>query len=150
MGAIGQEESLEEVMAPVSNVYSVLTDINLAHSWGQTDNGVMLFPQEPRMRIGQVIDVRPKGMNEPCKMKVKVMHFEGFLELDIVEGPIFGTLKFSVEPRPYGTLLLSHLDYRIERIGFNLKWKFSEKKKYHTMMSSILSNMKDFAEMRSM
>jgi len=41
MGAIGMEENLEEVLAPVSDVFSVLTDINLAHSWGQTSVGSM-------------------------------------------------------------------------------------------------------------
>ncbi|MFO8050901.1 MAG: hypothetical protein R6V01_04300 [Thermoplasmatota archaeon] len=140
---------MEEVLAPVSDVFSVLTDINLAHSWGQTEKGVMEFPQEARMRIGQIIDVRPKGMKEECKMKLKVIHYDGFIEMDVVEGPLFGTLRFTVETRPYGTLLKAHLDYRIERMGFNLKWKMSEKKKYHQLMSGILSNIKDFSEMRT-
>ena len=149
MGAIGMEENLEEVLAPVSDVFSVLTDINLAHSWGQTSVGSMTFPQEPRMRIGQVIQVRPQGMKEDCHVKIKVIHYDGWVEMDVVEGPLFGTLKFIVESRPYGTLLTAQFDYRIERMGFNLKWKLSEKKKYHTMMSAILTNIKNFAEMKS-
>ncbi|MGA1793790.1 MAG: hypothetical protein ACMUHM_07560 [Thermoplasmatota archaeon] len=149
MGAIGMEENLEEVLAPVSDVFSVLTDINLAHSWGQTSVGSMTFPQEPRMRIGQVIQVCPQGMKEDCHVKIKVIHHDGWVEMDVVEGPLFGTLKFIVDPRPYGTLLTAQFDYRIERMGFNLKWKLSEKKKYHTMMSAILTNIKNFAEMKS-
>ena len=149
MGTIGKEENLEEVLAPVSDVFSVLTDINLAHSWGQTSKGTLTYPQETRVRIGQLIDVRPEGMKEECKVKIKVIHFDGWVEMEIVEGPLFGTLKFIVEPRPYGTLLSAILEYRIERIGFNLKWKMSEKKKYHAMMSLILGNVKNFAEMKS-
>lgn len=149
MGVIGKEENLEEVLAPVSDVFSVLTDINLAHSWGQTVMGSMSFPQDVRMRIGQTVDFSPKGMKEICQFKIKVIHFEGFIELDVVEGPLFGTLRFNVEPRPYGTLLSAVLDYRIERMGFGFKWKVSERKKYHSMMSAILSNVKNFSEMKA-
>ncbi|MBN1389957.1 MAG: hypothetical protein JXA22_04875 [Candidatus Thermoplasmatota archaeon] len=149
MGTIGKEENLEEVLAPVSNVFSVLTDINLAHSWGQTNFGSLSFPQEPRMRIGQTIGLSPKGMKEECQFKIKVIHFDGFLEMDVIEGPLFGTLRFNVEPRPYGTMLSSLLDYRIERMGFDLRWKFSEKKKYHSMMSAVLANVKNFSEMKN-
>ncbi|MFW3146891.1 MAG: hypothetical protein ACMUIE_08790 [Thermoplasmatota archaeon] len=149
MGSIGKEENLEEVLAPLPDVYSVLTDLNLAHSWGQTSKGVMDFPQDTRMRIGQVVDLKPQGMKEPCKVKIKTIHFNGFLEMDIIEGPLFGSLTVRVDERPYGTLLTSHLDYRIERIGFNIKWKMSEKKKYHAMMNEVLSNIKDFAEMKA-
>ncbi|MGA1872208.1 MAG: hypothetical protein ACMUHY_00925 [Thermoplasmatota archaeon] len=149
MGAIGKEENLEEVLAPVSDVFSVLTDINLAHSWGQTTLGSMTFPAEPRMKIGQVIRVNPKGMKDECQVKIKVIHYDGWVEMDVVEGPLFGTLKFIVEPRPYGTLLSAIFDYRIERMGFNMKWKFTEKKKYHSMMSAILLNIKGFAEMKA-
>ncbi|MBN1540098.1 MAG: hypothetical protein JW939_08135 [Candidatus Thermoplasmatota archaeon] len=149
MGAIGKEENLEEVLAPVSDVFSVLTDINLAHSWGQTPIGSMRFPQDVRMKIGQTVILSPKGMKEECQFKIKVIHFEGFIEMDVIEGPLFGTLRFNVEPRPYGTLLSAVLDYRIERMGFNLKWKVSERKKYHSMMSSILSNVKNFSEMKA-
>ncbi|MEA3558374.1 MAG: hypothetical protein U9R75_03885 [Candidatus Thermoplasmatota archaeon] len=149
MGAIGQEESSEEILAPISDVFAVITDINLAHSWGQTDVGVMNFPQEARLHIGQIVEIKPKGMPGGYQVKVRVIHHDGFLELDIIEGPMFGTMRFIVEARPYGTLLKAHLDYRIERIGFSLKWKFSERKKYHSMMSRILTNIKDFSEMRA-
>lgn len=148
MAAIGKEENLEEIMAPVSDVFSILTDINLAHSWGKTNMGSMIFPQEPRMAIGNIIDIHPDGMKEQCKMKIKIIHYDGWVEMDVVEGPLFGTLKFLVEPRPYGTLLSVVFDYRIERMGFNLKWKLSEKKKYHAMMNSVLVNIKNFAEMK--
>ncbi len=149
MGTVGQEENLEEVLAPVSDVFSVLTDINLAHSWGQTNNGSMVFPQDTRMKIGQVIDLKPLGMKEECRVKIKVIHYDGWVEMEVVDGPIFGTLKFLVEPRPYGTLLTVQFDYRIERMGFNLKWKLTEKKKYHSMMNSVLTNVKNFAEMKA-
>jgi hypothetical protein len=149
MGAIGKEENLEEVLAPVTDVFSVLTDINLAHSWGRTSNGTMIFPQESRMKIGNIVDLHPLGMKEKCQLKIKVIHYDGWVEMDVVEGPLFGTLKFLVEPRPYGTLLSVVFDYRIERMGFNMKWKFSERKKYHNMMNEVLTNVKNFAEMKS-
>lgn len=149
MGAIGKEENLEEVLAPVSDVFSVLIDINLAHSWGRTNLGSMTFPQESRMAIGNVIDLHPDGMKEQCKLKIKVIHYDGWVEMDVVDGPLFGTLKFIVEPRPYGTLLSAVFDYRIERMGFNLKWKMSERKKYHAMMNEVLVNIKNFAEMKA-
>jgi len=149
MGTIGQEENLEEVMAPVSDVFSVLTDINLAHSWGKTSLGSMTFPQDSRMKIGHLVDVHPNGMKDQCKMKIRVIHYDGWVEMDVVEGPLFGTLKFMVEQRPYGTLLSVIFDYRIERMGFNLKWKLSEHKKYHAMMNAILKNVKNFAEMKN-
>jgi hypothetical protein len=149
MGAIGKEENLEEVLAPVPDVFSVLIDINLAHSWGKTNLGSMTFPQDTRMAIGNIIDLHPDGMKEQCKLKIKVIHYDGWVEMDVVEGPLFGTLKFIVEPRPYGTLLSAVFDYRIERMGFNLKWKLNERKKYHAMMNEVLVNIKNFAEMKA-
>ncbi len=149
MGSIGKEENLEEVLAPITDVYSVLIDINLAHAWGKTSKGNMIFPPEQRMAIGNVIEMHPEGMKEQCKLKIKVIHYDGWVEMDVVEGPLFGTLKFIVEPRPYGTLLSAVFDYRIERIGFNLKWKLTEKKKYHSMMTEVLVNVKNFAEMKA-
>jgi len=149
MGSIGKEENLEEVLAPITDVYSVLIDINLAHAWGKTSKGNMILPPEQRTAIGNVIEMHPEGMKEQCKLKIKVIHYDGWVEMDVVEGPLFGTLKFVVEPRPYGTLLSAVFDYRIERIGFNLKWKLTEKKKYHSMMTEVLVNVKNFAEMKA-
>ena len=146
MGALGKEENIEEVMAPVGDVFSIVTDTTLAQVWGLTEKGALVFPNEGRMRLGQVVDVRPKGMKEPLKVKVKLIHQGAFVEMEIIEGPMFGVLKFALETRPYGTLLTSVLDYRIESIGFNLKWKLSEKKRYHEMMTSVLSNIKRMTE----
>lgn len=146
MGAIGKEENIEEVLAPIGDVFSIMTDTTLAQTWGITHNGALVFPNEGRMRLGQIVDVRPKGMKEPLKVKVKLIHQGEFVEMEIVEGPMFGVLKFALENRPYGTLLTSVLDYRIESIGFNLKWKLTERKRYREMMGSILSNIKVMTE----
>lgn len=148
MGSVGKEENLEEVLAPPSEVYTVLTDINLAQMWGRTRSGSIIFPQENRMRLGQSVNVQPQGMKEPLGMKIKLMHYNEFMELEIVDGPMFGILKFSVENRPYGTLLNSSLDYRIESVGFNLKWKMSERKKYKAMINEVLVNIKNLSEQR--
>ena len=148
MGSVGKEENLEEVLAPPQEVYSVLTDMDLARMWGQTNMGHLMFPGDPRMRLGQTVDLNPKGMREFLKLKIKVMHYGEFIELEVVDGPMFGILKFSLETRPYGTLLTSSLDYRIESMGFNLKWKMGEKKKYRIMMDAILSNIKNLTEQR--
>lgn len=148
MGSVGREENLEEVLAPPKEVYAVLTDINLAQMWGKTQTGSMTFTPDSRMKLGLSVMVQPLGMKEPLGMKIKLMHQGEFIELEIVEGHMFGILKFSVENRPYGTLLTSSLDYRIESMGFNLKWKMSERKKYKKMMEEILSNIKNLSEQR--
>jgi hypothetical protein len=148
LGTVGKEENLEEVLAPPQEVYSVLTDMDMARMWGQTSVGHLLFPGDPRMRLGQTVDLNPKGMKEPLKLKIKVMHYGEFIELEVVDGPMFGILKFSLETRPYGTLLTSSLDYRIESMGFNIKWKMSEKKRYRMMMESVLANIKNLTEQR--
>jgi len=148
MGKSAVEENLEEIETTPSNVFSVLTDISLASAWGKTDKGYMAFPSAQNLRLGQRIDVRPQGMKEPFTVKVKLIRHDQMIQMDIIEGPFFGNLEMSVEERPYGTLLRSNLNYRIERPGFNLKWKLSEKKKYHAFMNEILGNIKKFAEMR--
>jgi hypothetical protein len=146
MGALGKEENIEEILAPVNDVFSVMTDTALAQRWGITEKGALVFPNEGRMRLGQVVDVRPKGLKEPLKVKVKLIHQGSFVEMEIIEGPMFGLLKLTVEPRPYGSLLTSVLDYRIEAMGFNLKWKLSEKKRFKEMMASVLANIKTLTE----
>ena len=125
MGSVGKEENLEEVLAPPKEVYSVLTNIDLARMWGQTNTGTLGCPPDPRMKLGQTVDLAPKGMKEPLKLKIKIMHHEEFIELEVVDGPMFGILKINLETRPYGTLLTSSLDYRIESIGFTLKWRMN-------------------------
>jgi len=146
MGAVGKEENIEEILAPVNDVFSVVTDTTLAQSWGLTAKGALIFPNEGIMRLGQVVDVRPKGLKEQIKVKVKLIHQGSFVEMEVVEGPMFGILKFSVDSRPYGTLLTSVLDYRIEAIGFNLKWKLSERKHFREMMAAVLANIKVMTE----
>lgn len=148
MGAVGKEENIEEILAPVTDVFSIITDTTLAQSWGLTEKGALVFPNEGKMRLGQVVDVRPKGLKEPIKVKVKLIHQGSFVEMEVVEGPMFGILKLSVDNRPYGTLLTSVLDYRIEAIGFNLKWKLSERKHFREMMTAILANIKTMTESR--
>jgi hypothetical protein len=149
MGSVGKVENLEEVLAPTQEVYSVLTDINLAQMWGRTQVGSIIYPQDPRMKLGQLIDMTPKGMKDPLKLKITLMHHGEFVELEIIDGPMFGMLKFEVETRPYGTLLTSTLDYRIENMGFNLKWKFGERNKYKSMMEGVLANIKNLSEQRN-
>jgi hypothetical protein len=148
LGSVGKEENLEEVLAPPKEVYSVLTDIDLARMWGQTNTGTLLFPSDPRMKLGQTVDLAPKGMKEPLRLKIKIMHYEEFIELEVVDGPMFGILKINLETRPYGTLLTSSLDYRIESMGFNLKWRMNERKKYRQMMDAVLANIKNLTEQR--
>ncbi|HHD16070.1 MAG TPA: hypothetical protein ENK47_05120 [Euryarchaeota archaeon] len=149
MGSVGVDESLEEVLASPSEVYSVLTDISLAQVWGRTAEGGLIFPQDSRMKLGQVVDLHIRGAKEPIKLKIILMHHGEFIELEVIEGPLFGTLKFHLEPRPYGTLLSSNLNYRIESIGYNLKWKMGEKKKYRSMIANVLGNIKNLSEQRS-
>lgn len=148
MGKSAVEENLEEIETAPSNVFSVLTDINLASAWGKTENGHMDFPQAQNLRLGQVINIRPKGMKEPFAVKVRLIRHDQLIQLDVIDGPFFGNMEITVEERPYGTLLRSNLNYRIERPGFNLKWKFSEKKKYHQFMNDVLANIKKFSEMK--
>ena len=148
MGSVGRLENLEEVLAPIQDVYSVLTDISLAQMWGRTPNGSIVFPQDGRMRLGQVVDFSPKGMKDPLRLKIKLMHQGEFIEMEIIEGPMFGMLKLTLETRPYGTLITSSLDYRIENMGFGMKWKFGERKKFKTMMSNLLTNLKNLSEQR--
>jgi hypothetical protein len=148
LGSVGKEENLEEVLAPPKEVYSVLTDIDLARMWGQTNTGTLLFPSDPRMKLGQTVDLAPKGMKEPLRLKIKIMHYEEFIELEVVDGPMFGILKINLETRPYGTLLTSSLDYGIESMGFNLKWRMNERKKYRQMMDAVLANIKNLTEQR--
>jgi hypothetical protein len=148
LGSVGKEENLEEVLAPPQEVYTVLTDMDMARMWGQTQTGSLVFPSDPRMRLGQTVDLTPKGMKEPLRLKIKIMHHGEFIELEVVDGPMFGILKFNLETRPYGTLLTSSLDYRIESMGFNIKWKMSERKRYRQLMDGVLANIKNLTEQR--
>ncbi len=148
MASVGKEENIEEVLAPPHEVYSVLTEMDMAQIWGQTTIGTLTFPSDPRMRLGQTVDLYPKGMKDPLKLKIKIMHHGEFIELEVVDGPMFGILKFSVETRPYGTLVTSSFEYRIESMGFNLKWKMTERKRYRQMMDAILVNIKNLTEQR--
>lgn len=149
MGKQTVEENLEEIETSPANVFSVLTDLSLANAWGRTEKGYFEFPQESFLKLGQEIHVKPRGMKEPFTVKVRVIRHEQMIQLDIIDGPFFGNLEFQLEPRPYGTLVTANLNYRIERPGFNLKWKLTEKKKYHLFMKNVLSNIKKFSEMKA-
>jgi hypothetical protein len=146
LGIADKEENIEEIESSPGQVYSVLTDLTIANAWGKVDDGYILFPPESKLRLGHVLVFKPQGWKETLKLKVKVIRHEQIVQMDIVEGPIFGTLDISVEPRPYGTLLTAKLDYRIERVGFILKWKVSDKKKYHEFMRAVLANIKRYSE----
>lgn len=149
MGYVGKEEILEEIESTPSNVFSVLTDLNLAHAWGETKIGSIRFPQERSMRLGHDVELQPKGIKEPVKLKVRVIRYGQMLDHEVVEGPFFGNMVTEVEERPYGTLLTVTLNYRIERMGFKLKWIMSERKKYREMMMEVLKNIKQFSESRN-
>lgn len=146
MGVTAKEENIEEIETSPGQVYSVLTDLTIANAWGRVGDGYFLFPPEARLKLGHVIDFKPKGWKEILKLKVKVIRHEQVIQMDIIEGPIFGTMDISVEPRPYGTLLTAMLDYRIERVGFALKWKMADRKKYHGFMRDVLANIKRYSE----
>jgi hypothetical protein len=146
MGMADKEENIEEIEASPGQVYSILTDLTIANAWGKVDDGYFMFPPESRLKLGHVIDFKPKGWKDILKLKVKVVRHEQVVQMDIIEGPVFGTLDLSVEPRPYGTLLSAKLDYRIERVGFMLKWKVSDRKKYYEFMKAVLSNIKRYSE----
>jgi hypothetical protein len=146
MGIADKEENIEEIETSPGQVYSVLTDLTIANAWGKVDDGYFLFPPEPRLRLGHILDFKPKGWKEILKLKVKVIRHEQTVQMDIIEGPVFGTLDLTVEPRPYGTLLSAKLDYRIERVGFALKWKVSDRKKYNEFMKAVLANIKRYSE----
>lgn len=148
MGSVGRLESLEEIMASPMEVYEVLTDINLAQMWGQSKIGNLTYPMDSRMKLGMIVSAAPKGMKEPLKLKIKVMHFNEFIEMEVVDGHLFGMFKFGLEPRPYGTLITASLDYRIENMGFNLKWKLNEKKRFKSMLDEILINVKNLSQQR--
>jgi len=147
-GTIGKEENMEEVFAPLLDVFSVLTDTTLAQSWGRTPKGSLIYPQDNKLKVGHIVDVIPHGMKQSLKVKVRLIHHLEFVEMEIIEGPMFGNLKFAIETRPYGTMLSVVLDYRIESLGFNIKWKLSEKKRYREMIDSVLDNIKSLSEMR--
>ncbi len=149
MGATGVEEHLEEIETGQSEVFSVVTDLELARSWGQTSCGMILFPPEQQLKLGQTVEIKPKGANYPCRLKVKVIRYGQLVELDIIEGPFFGHMSIMLEPRPYGTLLTTKLDYRIERVGFRLKWSMSERKKFGKLIKEVLSHIKSFSENRA-
>ncbi len=149
MGATGVEEHLEEIEAGQDEVFSVITDLELALSWGQTSAGAIQFPPERQLKLGQIVEIKPKGSNYPCKLKVKVIRYGQLVDLDIIEGPFFGNMSITLEPRPYGTLLTTKLDYRIERIGFRLKWSMSERKKFGKLMEEVLAHIKSYSEART-
>ena len=146
MGATGEEEHLEEIETGINEVFSVITDLEMARSWGQTTAGNMIFPQENQLKLGHIVEIKPHGSNYPCKLKVKVIRYGQLIELDVIEGPFFGHMTVKLEPRPYGTLLTTKLDYRIERVGFRLKWAMSERKKFSKLMEGVLTHIKSFSE----
>ena len=148
MGATGVEEHLEEIETGQNEVFSVITDLEMARSWGQTSAGTMSFPPEGQLKLGHIVEIKPKGSNYPCKLKVKVIRYCSLIELDIIEGPFFGHMSITLESRPYGTLLTTKMDYRIERVGFRLKWSMSEKKKFGKLMEGVLTHIKSFSESR--
>ena len=149
MGATGTEEDLEEISSSPADVFAVVTDLNLARVWGETQNGQMIFPPESTMKLGQIVDLRPKNCNYPCRFKVRLIRYQERIDMELIEGPFFGMLSFLFQPRPYGTLLETKFDYRIERVGFRMKWSVSEKKKFRALMESILAQIKNLAEMRA-
>lgn len=149
MGVVDKEEIIEEIETSPDIVFSVLTDLTIANAWGRVGDGFLLFPPEPRLKLGHMIDFKPAGWKESLKLKVKVIRHDQVVQMDIVEGPMFGTLDIVIDPRPYGTLITTRLDYRIERVGFSLKWKLSDKKKYGEFMKNVLLNIKRYSESRA-
>ena len=149
MGATGTEEHLEEIETGPNEVFSVITDLELARSWGQTSAGMILFPPGAQLGLGQIVEIKPKGSNYPCRLKVKIIRYGQIVELDIIEGPFFGHMTITLEPRPYGTLLTIKMDYRIERVGFRLRWSMSERKKFGKLMEEVLTHIKSFSESRA-
>ena len=149
MGYVGKEEILEEIESTPLNVFSVLTDLNLAHAWGETKIGSIRFPQEGSMKLGHDVELQPKGIKESIMLKVRIIRYGQMIDHEVVEGPFFGNMVTEVEERPYGTLLTVTLNYRIERMGFKLKWIMSERKKYREMMVEVLKNIKQFSESRN-
>lgn len=149
MGSVGRLESLEEIMASPMEVYAVLTDINLAQMWGQSKSGSFSYPLDNRMKLGMIVSAAPKGMKDPLQLKIKIMHFNEFVEMEVVHGHLFGMFKFELAERPYGTLITASLDYRIENMGFNIKWKLAEKKRFKTMLDEILINVKNLSQQRT-
>ncbi|MDG6225365.1 MAG: hypothetical protein QCI82_07620 [Candidatus Thermoplasmatota archaeon] len=149
MGVVDKEEIIEEIETSPDIVFSVLTDLTIANAWGRVGDGFFLFPAEARLKLGHLIDFKPAGWKESLKLKVKVIRHDQVVQMDIVEGPMFGTLDIVIDPRPYGTLITTRLNYRIERVGFSLKWKLSDKKKYGDFMRNILLNIKRYSESRA-